>query len=1361
MIKPPSQPHSVPLPTTEIDPLAAPSTTGIQVQAGLSKAGEALPQAPNNPMVSGAPEGPSILDAMGSAALISNATFSLGSWLSQKHEEDTSVDPNFDSYTYLQDRVNDERIKKLSPLLIDRVADALPRLHNETQFWQYVGALGDENARNEKAGSAGILPLLAGGLLGAVTDPISWVGVGIGAKVGAAMRLGGLARGAIAGAVEGAVPGVVHLATRETYGVTDLFTDIGAGTALGGVLGKFLMNDMPGSSTRKAFSLESDPNIVLPPGVEVGDVLGGTRSGGAAASPLGDEAGTRGRMMGFDALTPVGRAIARSSKNPADFALHQRLYEMSVATKGNEAGAATAESAEMLSELFHMRSLIRDVDVKRLYDGMAKEVFAEGAVVRAAKNALNRKEGRLTTEQFYEAITDYRRAQSVLDYEGEGASQAARNAAETPHPNPKVADYIRRAGEVEQRFYTEWADQLESAGMLSKDERRAIYVPSIMDRRAVVLGREELGQILRDHLATRPPAGWLEARWGVTDLKALDATDRELALGDWVISQKDDIDKAARQSLKEATARLAEVAQGASAGERLQAKTARTAARDLVARSRVITEQTQQEFSALRLARQQAEAEQFAMQKALDEAAMRNLGREGTAPRTGPDAGERALAASGRADRAVARSEKDVNKFFDDVVDTMAQGSPAQREWASAQLAQLEDAVAGKVRQLDVADAAAFRDPAGAAQARERNTAALPERIARDNLNAANKRLAAIDKDLSKVEVRLADLHAARGELDGRLAALKDSRAATAKYLRGAEKARKVAQRDANKATKTIEAVDQGRIKTTEERVDEILERMVAGRDVPRGTLEEAIGTSGRVKSRDLFEGNILMDPRLQKFLVRDAGHIADRYSRDLSPRAALMQKFGTENPVDLQREIRTSWSERIKDPERAEALSKESIEDFNGTWMRVMGRLGNDMDPASKLAFLSRNVRRFNVVRLMGLPLLSSFTDIATGVLATKSAFGWMPKFFKQAQATLDKIPDRELRALLIGLEQSRFMGANTRRLMPEDSNLSNTGGFGTGKTYAITSAIDRTLDSSSRAMQSLNGLGAWTAHLKFVFGTVQLENMQRDFARFGTLSAKMQTRYARLGIDSTWAERIQKQLTAHGEDIDGVRVPAAQNWTDKAARMRWLTALHRVQNEGAISPGMGDTPLLMSKEMGKLVLQFMSYAFASTNKWTRLAYQQADVNALASFHMMMATGLLGYVAREYVKGVNLKGESPGDRLAKKNTADWVYEALTRSAIPGAYSIGMDVTRKLMLGPVQDAIGLKLFATPPSRMQERSAWSTALGPTAGLLDNTSELAQALVRQDGKVLDKAARLLPFQNLLPIVALHSAVAGGRD
>ena len=1273
----------------------------------VGEMGRELPQAPENPFQGPQSDSPTFFDAMLRSALLINTEANLAKMAGNALSEMPEADPNFDPFEFAKKNAKDPRVSRALPYLVEEDGDRLMKATSEGAFWKIVDGLNSELDDTAVAGSHGILPALAGGAFGIVASPSTYMVGGALEKLSRApsivrMLRGSTAlRGAMIGAGEQAISSAVQAQAQDTYTLQQAFLDLGVGAGLGGLAGRLLLSDVPGSPlypartpaevTKHPLSAHTAAETIdVPAGLDATDVLREARKSLSAASLSPTQAGAGSSLPVFDALTPVGRAIKRSKMNDVDFGLHQRLYEMSVRTTDNEAEVATAPSAELMSRLLHARLFtVREAELETMYRQMALDVFGENRVVATAKNMANLKAERLTPDQFFELITDYRRAKSVLETEGASANAAAKALVDKPHPDDRVSAYVKQAAQIEDRYYNAYADELVKHGMLDEADRRATYAPSMVNRKSVVLFEDEFRELLRDRFRTAPPADWLEARYGKQSIKDLAAPEREEAIAQWVSDQKEGFERAAQKSLDTAHANLKQTLADLKTVRKAETKVERATLRAELRAARDAEAELQTNWQRLTAEAEQARAEHAAMQRALDEAIARERARAETQVPERPDVGERQLA---KLDAAMSADKRAEGSALRTIADALKDPAAAGRVENAGDVVKATQRLERTGQAVTDAERAATVDPLVAPKGPQAERTISTE-VARERMKAANRKLDDVDRELARTQQKLERIQSDRAAAEARLAKLKEVRADAAKNARILEKAKKRARADVTKAEGRVRAAEEGKFKTAEERIDEIVKNVLMGKDIPRAVMREVTPGSGRLKEREVFEGNILMDPRAKKFLRNDANHIADMYGRDIAPRLALRKAFGNETDDNLTsqlEQLRSSWQEKVNsasaDKERMAKRMDESVEDFKAMRDKLLGKLGMPDNPDSALMWLNRNVRRYNVTRLMGLALLSSLTDIATGVLATKKAMAWVPAFGKRAAKIAAQMPDRELRALLIGSEQARASSALTRRIMPEDQNFFNTGGIGTGATYKITSSVDRGLDFLARTTNTMSGLGGWTAKLKFTFGTIQIDNMIRELGKWSSLSNKQRTNWARLGIDEGWAKRIGAQLEKHSEDIEGVRLPNGKAWTDAEAYTRFQLALSRTMDEAVIAPGIGDTPVFMSKPAGQLLLQFSSYAFAGTNRYTRLAWQQRDVNALVSLHMMMAFATLGYVAREFVKGTNNKGETPMQRLEKNKSADWIYEAFTRSALPGAFSTGIDAMRKLAAGPVQDA---------------------------------------------------------------------------
>jgi len=565
------------------------------------------------------------------------------------------------------------------------------------------------------------------------------------------------------------------------------------------------------------------------------------------------------------------------------------------------------------------------------------------------------------------------------------------------------------------------------------------------------------------------------------------------------------------------------------------------------------------------------------------------------------------------------------------------------------------------------------------------------------------------------------------------------------------------------KAEKSIKRVE--KFKDADQYVEETINNILNSKYSRSGQLREFVPETGRLKDRTIdWQNDIFFDKDFRGFLNTRADRVAMSYSYDMSPRMAFRKAFGTETTDGLQPQvdqIREYFAQKIEKAsdiakkQKLEAEMKQVLEDFEGVRDRILGIYGIPENPDSFGVWLGRNVKRFNTATMMDMALLPALSDAATGVFATGKWFGWMQHFHKDIGKAMEQMDQKELKALLIGAEQINRQSSRNARSLALDDPMLDYGGIGYGRKYKITAGIDRTMDFLARNTPVVSGLGGWTSKVRQVFSIPVLAKYTEELGNWKTLSAAEKSKWARLGIDEDSAARITKQMDKYPpEDVDGVTLPNVSRWDDPIAEQDFMLSFMRVMDEAVIRPGAADTPLIMSKPLGSLMLQFMSFPFASKNRYLRLMMQQKDMDALASLTMSMGLSYLGIVAREHIKGPNSKGETAQQRLDRRTMADWAYESFTRSAASGQLGIYSDIISRIGLRPVQEALGVKLFS-PPSRFQERDVWTMPLGPTGGTAQNTVNLIRALlsIPTDGidPVINKGSRLLPYNDFLPYAA----------
>ena len=89
----------------------------------------------------------------------------------------------------------------------------------------------------------------------------------------------------------------------------------------------------------------------------------------------------------------------------------------------------------------------------------------------------------------------------------------------------------------------------------------------------------------------------------------------------------------------------------------------------------------------------------------------------------------------------------------------------------------------------------------------------------------------------------------------------------------------------------------------------------------------------------------------------------------------------------------------------------------------RVLGIDGIPDNPASFLMYMNRTARQVNFLRAMGGSMLSSITDTATSALSNGGMGRTLSMFGKKLITHANGLNDPELRAILVGAENSLVM--------------------------------------------------------------------------------------------------------------------------------------------------------------------------------------------------------------------------------------------------------------------------------------------------------------------------------------------------
>lgn len=604
-------------------------------------------------------------------------------------------------------------------------------------------------------------------------------------------------------------------------------------------------------------------------------------------------------------------------------------------------------------------------------------------------------------------------------------------------------------------------------------------------------------------------------------------------------------------------------------------------------------------------------------------------------------------------------------------------------------------------------------------------------------------------KRVDELASEYAELKAAKDDLKARQAEIEQS-------VKDAEKE----QRSANRALKK-----ERKKAPINEVIDDVIRSVTSGRSTPFSALRDDFADvveSGRAKTRQLkLTPDELRLAQDRGWLPSDLSYSLRKTYSDIGGRLALrkaygIRKKGGESLEDVWREIEDDYRRLIEasDPETAAKLADEMASakrDFIGVRNRVLGVHEVPDDPESLIYWGTSKLREWNYTMYGAGFLISSLTDLAMHYMTTGKAP--LSKVYRQSYKEWKRLakeaPEDELRAAIYASEYLMTSARHAKMYNIEDAiRMNGVGEPGTLK-HKMTSSADRKMNFLSEKVASVSGMPLWNSVNKGIAGIIQLNNMHKLLGKYDSLSTKEVAQLATLGVGKDEARLLRKYFDKYGEMDGDMFRPNTERWNDttegRYAHQLLRVALRRTVDRAVITPGVGDTPLLMSSTIGKLLLQFQSHGFTIVNRYLTPGSQRLmnfkDREAAQSFMMLVSLGGFVTVLRDV-----LYGRDPADR----DINDFLYEALDRSGAMAYMSPYADAAIKSYGSQINEAIGADILPSPSKRYIRLNALQSLLGPSYGTAESIHALSLAASDGDAeKVREKAARLAPFGTLFRI------------
>ncbi len=621
-------------------------------------------------------------------------------------------------------------------------------------------------------------------------------------------------------------------------------------------------------------------------------------------------------------------------------------------------------------------------------------------------------------------------------------------------------------------------------------------------------------------------------------------------------------------------------------------------------------------------------------------------------------------------------------------------------------------------------------------------TARLEKQQAQLTTAKNQKLITRINKEVSDLRTKLDDVARAKEELptlQRHLDLLDNPRKHRSELRKLQKKANSTTRLNASRE-RALKAMEPLSREEAEDAADEIVNKIIGAPSglVPAQLLpEKIIGRAGFTKSRSL----LIPDERIEDFLESDINHVMESYLRQVGPEIELTAQFGSKDMGEQIRQVSEEYTQLIKDaktPKERGRLEKQrdaDLRDIEAMRDRLIGTYGAPKDPRSFFVRAGRVARNINFLRLLGGMTISAATDLMRPVMQHGISKSLRPMGVMLRNMSAVKVATKDLREMAVGLDY--VLSTRTKAI----ADLTDP--------YSRRSAFERGLNWGTQKFGNWTLMNQWNSALKSWSGLIvqsRILDNARLLASGKEVPQKEIRKLAQIGIDQSMLRRISDQFSKHGEDMDGLLTGHSHLWDDRAVREAFQSAVLKDVDSTVVTPGVGDTPLMMSNEVGKMILQFKTFIFAQHNRVIVSGIQQGD----ASFYLG-AMGTIALGAMVYVMKQKLSG-----RDIDYNPNNLVKEGIDRAGMIGWLSEPLNAVENISGG--RFGLGAMFGAPPVSRFQRRNAIGALMGPTFDMAGDGAVIANGVLNGefDDKQTHAVRKLLPYQNLFYISPLLNRV-----
>lgn len=510
--------------------------------------------------------------------------------------------------------------------------------------------------------------------------------------------------------------------------------------------------------------------------------------------------------------------------------------------------------------------------------------------------------------------------------------------------------------------------------------------------------------------------------------------------------------------------------------------------------------------------------------------------------------------------------------------------------------------------------------------------------------------------------------------------------------------------------------------------------------------------TRGPLKERTFS----IPDELVEDFLVSDVNHVAHEYSRKMAGEIELTRKFGRADMRDQFKAIEDeyaglrdavgaaksveeirgvigkdgSFMDRIKTPD-LEAVRREA-------WKFLKSRQDRDQNDLAAMRDLlrgthnyqrmmttvggrwTRGILGFNFLRLMGGVAIANISEIfRAGMVHGVGAF------MSEGVGPLLTSAGRAARGL--SKQEAKLAGQVVEHVMQD--RLQTLAEI--GDPYAMGSPLERWIKNATNVGSRYTGLSLLTDMNKSVTATLTQNRMLR------ALQGGEDDRYlSYLGMDANMRSRVAAQAKQFATKDHGIHIANTERWTDAEAVRAYRAAMSKDIDSTIVTRSVGDVPLFANTPIGRLILQFRSFAIASHQRVLIRGLQEAPSRFVGGLVAMTALGMFQKWLGAYASGDDIHKRFWENA---QNRGWWIGEGLDSTGILSMpFEFGNTMEKLTGINPVSDPLreaGVALGAPvkgSSQRFASRGIVGATLGPTfGGGIDDLGTVLRALTAKAG------------------------------